>query len=92
VIGRDKIGSFLGASDCETYLNNWLVDYSTANEDVSSELRAAYPLSAANVSVREVPGKPGVYGCVVHLKPHFQLDQMTSSVKLVTEIGAGFQI
>jgi len=89
VITRDKIGSFMTVADCERYVNNWLVDYSTSNEDASSELLAKYPLREASAKVRELPGKPGVYSCIIHLRPHFQLDQMTTSLKLVTELFAG---
>ena len=89
VIGRDKIGAFATAEECEHYLNNWLVDYSTSNEDASAELQSKYPLREASVKIREVPGKPGVFSSVIHLRPHFQLDQMSSSVKLVTELFAG---
>lgn len=89
VIGRDKIGSFTNAADCQNHLNNWLIDYSTNKEDLSTEEQAVYPLSAAQVTVQDIPGKPGAYKCVVHLKPRFQLDQMTSSVRLVTELVAG---
>ena len=47
------------------------------------------PLSAANVEVQEVPGKPGVYRAVAFLKPHFQLDELTVSLRLVAELPQG---
>jgi len=86
IIGRNKVGSFFSANECENYLHKWLLSYCTASSTGSEEHLAKYPLSEAKVEVREVPGKPGVYACVTHLKPHMQLDQMTSSVKLVTEL------
>jgi type VI secretion system ImpC/EvpB family protein len=87
VISRDKIGSFSGPADCEAYLRRWIAGYTNSNEKPSLEMRARYPLREARVQVRERPDKPGHYLCVAHLRPHFQLDQMVSAVKLVTELG-----
>jgi type VI secretion system ImpC/EvpB family protein len=87
VISRDKIGSFSGPADCEAYLRRWIAGYTNSNEKTSPEMRARYPLREARVQVRERPDKPGHYLCVAHLRPHFQLDQMVSAVKLVTELG-----
>ena len=86
IIGRDKVGSFFSAQECENYLHKWLLSYSTASAGGSEEQLAKYPLSEAKVEVKEVIGKPGVYSCTTHLKPHMQLDQMVSAVKLVTEL------
>jgi len=86
IIGRDKVGSFYSAEECENYLHKWLLSYSTASASSSEEQLAKYPLSEARVEVKEVFGKPGVYSCTTHLKPHMQLDQMVSAVKLVTEL------
>jgi type VI secretion system protein ImpD len=92
VIARDKVGSFSRAEDIEDLLRKWLIDYATSNENASAEMQARYPLRDAGVEVRDVPGRPGVYQTVIHLRPHYQLDQMTSSVKLVTELFAGRDI
>jgi len=86
IIGREKVGSFFSAEECERYLHNWLLSYSTASTSGTEEHLAKYPLSEARVEVKEVRGKPGVYSCITHLKPHMQLDQMVSAVKLVTEL------
>jgi len=88
IIGREKVGSFFSAEECEHYLHTWLLSYSTASSSGTPENLAKYPLAEANVEVKEIPGKPGVYACVTHLKPHLQLDQMVSGVKLVTELAA----
>lgn len=88
VIARDKLGSFTRAEEIESLLNNWLVDYATSGEGASAEVQAKYPLREARVEVREAPGRPGIYQTIVHLRPHYQLDQLTSSVKLVTELFA----
>jgi type VI secretion system ImpC/EvpB family protein len=86
VIGRDKVGSYGAPEDCERELNDWLHRYTNADEDPGPELAARLPLREARAEVRELPGKPGAYSCVIHLRPHFQLDQMSSSIKLVTEL------
>lgn len=86
VIIRDKVGSFLTASDCEDYLRNWLFRYTTGREDLAWEEQARYPLRAAAVEVREHPAKPGQYLCVIKLQPHYQLDQMVSELELSTEL------
>ncbi len=86
VLGREKVGAFFTAQECEDYLYNWLLSYSTASASGSEEYLAKYPLAEAKVEVREIAGKPGVYRCIAHLKPHTQLDQMVSGVKLVTEL------
>ena len=86
VIGRDRIGAFQTVEDCQEFLRRWLLGYSVASDTATSEQRARYPLREVDVSVRELPGRPGLYGCIIHLRPHFQLDQVASSFRLVTEI------
>lgn len=86
VIGREKVGSFMEASDCESFLNNWLRQYTTQDEDAPPEIRARYPLREAEVEIREQPGKPGSYYCAVRLQPHYQLDDVASAVTLTTEL------
>lgn len=83
---RDRVGSYTTAEGCETTLQNWLLSYCLGNDDASIDLKARYPLREASVQVRDAPGKPGTYACTIHLKPHFQLDQVFSSFKLVTEL------
>lgn len=86
VMVRDKVGSFLNAEDCENYLRNWLFKYTTGREDLEWEEQARYPLREAAVKVKEHPGKPGNYACIIHLRPHYQLDQMVSELELSTEL------
>jgi type VI secretion system protein ImpD len=92
VMARDKIGSFTQAADIERELQSWLIQYATSNENASAELQARYPLREAKVEVRELPGRPGIFQTVVHLRPHYQIDQMTTAVKLVTELYAAREI
>lgn len=86
VMARENIGSSLEATDVEDKLHRWLAKYVTPNDDASVELKAEYPLREASVQVRDQPGKPGSYYCTIHLRPHFQLDDMAASVKLTTEL------
>jgi len=86
VLGREKIGSYHSAENCERELQQWLNQYTTASDSASDEIRSKYPLQSAKVQVKEMRGKPGHYYSIVQLQPHFQLDQMVSSIKLVTEL------
>ncbi len=86
VMIRDKVGSFTTAEDCEDYLRDWLFKYTTGREDLEWEEQARYPLREAEVKVKEHPQKPGSYACVIHLRPHYQLDNMVSELELVTEL------
>jgi type VI secretion system protein ImpD len=86
VLGREKVGSFASAEDCQEFLQRWLHAYCSANDDAGVEQKARYPLREGQVQVREAPGRPGVYLGTIHLRPHFQLDQVVSSFRLVTEL------
>ncbi|GHV24043.1 hypothetical protein AGMMS49959_19140 [Planctomycetales bacterium] len=83
---RDKIGSFKSRDDMQKYLNNWIMNYVTADPSASEEVKARYPLSAAEVTVKEVEGNPGYYSATFHLKPHYQLEGLTASLRLVTKL------
>lgn len=86
VMIRDKVGSFISAMECERYLLNWIHKYTTGNTDMDWETQARYPLRESKVKVTEHPEKPGQYACVIHLVPHYQVDQMVSELELVTEL------
>jgi type VI secretion system protein ImpC len=85
-IMRDKIGSFMSRADCERFLNQWIMNYVTEDDQASPATKAQYPLREARVEVMEVPGKPGAYRAVAYLRPHFQLDELTVSLRLVAEL------
>ncbi len=85
-IMRDKIGSFMSRSDCERFLNKWIMQYVTEDDNAAPITKAQYPLREARVEVAEVPGKPGVYRAIAFLRPHFQLDELTVSLRLVAEL------
>lgn len=83
---RDKIGSFMTRKNAEDFLNRWIANYVLLDDNAGQELKAKYPLREARVDVTEVPGKPGVYRAVAFLKPHYQLDELTISLRLVSEL------
>jgi type VI secretion system protein ImpD len=85
---RDKIGSFISADRCEDHIRKWLMQYTTGREDLDWEEQAKYPLKEGYVRVKEHPDKPGHFLCVIHIQPHYQLDQMVSELELVTELAS----
>ncbi|HVS34282.1 MAG TPA: type VI secretion system contractile sheath large subunit [Gemmataceae bacterium] len=86
VMARDKIGSFLEASDCEAWLNRWIKNYVNANPEAGQEMKARYPLAEAKVQVKEIPGKPGSYNAVAWLRPWLQFEELTTSLRMVARI------
>jgi type VI secretion system protein ImpC len=85
---RDKIGSFLSRYDCERLLNQWINNYVTIDDDASQKVKAEKPLREARIEVAEIPGKPGAYRAIAFLRPHFQLDELTVSLRLVADLPA----
>lgn len=85
---RDKIGSFTSRTECERWLNQWITNYVTPDDTASASVKASHPLREARIEVSEVAGKPGVYRAVAFLRPHFQLDELTVSLRLVAELPA----
>jgi type VI secretion system protein ImpC len=83
---RDKIGSFMSRSDCERFLNRWIHNYVTPDDNASPATKAQYPLREARIEVSEVAGKPGVYRAAAFLRPHFQLDELSVSLRLVADL------
>ncbi|MBE0380055.1 type VI secretion system contractile sheath large subunit [Pseudoalteromonas prydzensis] len=86
VMARDKIGSFMEAEDVESWLNRWILSYVNATEGGGQDIRARYPLADAKVSVKEIPGQPGAYNAVAWLRPWLQMEELTSSLRLVAKI------
>ncbi|HEX8499163.1 MAG TPA: type VI secretion system contractile sheath large subunit [Pyrinomonadaceae bacterium] len=83
---RDKIGSFMSRADCEQFLNQWIMNYVTEDDTATPETKAQFPLRDARIEVKDVPGKTGVYHAVAFLRPHYQLDELTISLRLVAEL------
>ena len=88
VICRDKVGSFMERSDCETYLNRWISNYVNLDPKATPEQKARLPLAAARVEVTENKARPGVYNAIFWLRPHFQLEELTMSLRLVSQLPA----
>lgn len=86
VMARDKIGSFMEVEDCEAWLNRWILNYVNGNATTKQELKAKYPLAEARVEVKEIPGQPGAYNAVAWLRPWLQLEELTTSMRLVARI------
>ena len=85
---RDKIGSFMSRTEAEMFLNKWIMNYVTEDDTASAATKAQYPLREARVEVAEIPGKPGCYRAVAFMRPHFQLDELSVSLRLVADLPA----
>lgn len=85
-IVRDKIGSFKEREDMEHFLNEWITQYVTTDPSASEEMKARYPLADAKVLVEEIPGNPGFYNAKFFLRPHFQLEGLSVSLRLVSKL------
>lgn len=86
VMARDKIGSFMEVEDCEAWLNRWINNYVNANEGAGQEMKASYPLREAKITVKEIPGKPGSYNAIAWLRPWLQMEELTTSLRMVARI------
>ncbi|MFK3889890.1 type VI secretion system contractile sheath large subunit [Sphingomonas sp. NPDC079357] len=83
-IGRDKIGSFTSQGEIQRWLKSWVMRYVDGDPSISSEeVKARRPLADADVTVEEMPGDPGYYYTTFHLRPHYQLEGLTVSLRLV---------
>jgi len=86
-IVRDKVGSFKERADMEKWLNAWIMNYVDGDPANSSQItKAQKPLAAAEVHVEEVPGNPGYYTSKFFLRPHYQLEGLTVSLRLVSKL------
>jgi type VI secretion system protein ImpC len=85
-IMREKIGSFMTRQNAEDYLNRWIKGYVLLDDNAGQELKSKFPLREARIDVSEIPGKTGAYRAVAYLKPHYQLDELTVSLRLVADL------
>lgn len=88
VIMRDKVGSFQTKDTVESYLNTWLSQYVLLDSNATQGEKARFPLAEGRVDVTDVAGKPGAYKATVFLRPHFQMEELTTSIRLVAELPA----
>jgi len=83
---RDKVGSFMSRKNCEDFLNQWITQYVLLDDAASQDQKAKFPLRAARIEVEEIAGKPGAYRAISYLRPHFQLDELDISLRLVADL------
>lgn len=86
VIMRDKIGSFMSREQCQTFLNDWIQHYVLLDDFAPQNAKAKFPLREAHIEVLDDPAKPGVYKAIARLRPHFQLDEIAISLRLVARL------
>ncbi|HEY1239893.1 MAG TPA: type VI secretion system contractile sheath large subunit [Bryobacteraceae bacterium] len=86
VMMRDKIGSFMSRDQCEAFLNKWIANYVLLDDMAPQELKAKFPLREARIEVTEIAGKPGAYNAIAFLRPHFQLEELAVSLRLVAKL------
>ena len=86
-IVRDKVGSYKSRDDMQEWLQNWINQYVDFNSETSPEsVKAAQPLAAAEVVVEEIEGNPGYYSSKFFLRPHYQLEGLSVSLRLVSKL------
>ena len=85
-MARDKIGSFMEARNVEVWLNRWIQNYVNPNIDAGPDMKARFPLREAKIEVKEIPGKPGSYNAVAYLRPWLQMEELTTSLRMVASI------
>lgn len=85
VMGRDNIGSNMEAADIQKQMSEWIAMYTNSGA-MGNEERAKTPLAEANISVIEQPGRPGAYSAVAHLRPWLQMEELTTSVRMVASL------
>lgn len=88
MIMRENVGQIATSNSLRDTLEKWLSTYCIGNDDANATMKARHPLRSASVEVREIPGRPGVYGCIMRLQPHFQLDDVTASFQLLADMNS----
>lgn len=85
-IMRDKIGSFQSGEDVKKYLSRWIANYVLLNDTSSQELKAEIPLREAKIEIKDDPDNPGGYKAFIFIRPHFQMEELTASIRLVAKL------
>jgi type VI secretion system protein ImpC len=86
VMARDWIGSAKETDDLQKELHRWIHNYVTADPNASEEERAKFPLREAKIEVKEIPGQPGSYNAIAWLRPWLQLEELTTSLRMVASV------
>lgn len=86
MIAREKVGSFMERNDMQSFLTQWIMRYVISDSGASQSTKAMFPLAAAEVIVEEVPGNPGYYTSRFALRPHYQLEGLSASLSLVSQL------
>ena len=76
----------MSRQQCEVFLNDWIKHYVLLDDMATQEQKAKFPLRDARVEVAEIPGKPGAYTAIAYLRPHFQLEELKVSLRLVAKL------
>lgn len=85
ILARNKLGSYLSPMEVQNDLQNWLIDYVTPDAKAHPTMKAKYPLREADVEVVDIPGQLGKYRMTMRLLPHYQLDELSSSMTLTSK-------
>ncbi|MBU2510644.1 type VI secretion system contractile sheath large subunit [bacterium] len=85
-IMRDKVGRLTNKGEIEKYLNNWLSQYVLTQTNVSTELKSQHPLQKSSVKVFDDSERPGQFKILAHIKPHYQLEALNASIRLVSSL------
>lgn len=86
IMMRDKVGSFMTRHQVSEYLNRWVARYVLLTDGATPTEKSRFPLRDARVDVTDVPGRTGAYRATVFLKPHFQLEELSVSIRLVADL------
>jgi type VI secretion system protein ImpC len=88
VICRDTIGTFQTQETMSLFLNRWIMQYVLATDDAGQEMKAKFPLREARIDVVADASNPGAFSAICYLRPHFQLEELTTSIRLVAKLPA----
>jgi type VI secretion system ImpC/EvpB family protein len=86
VISRDRIGGSTDPKELQRFLQQWVAEYVTADSDASPNVRARFPLREASVQVTAARGQAGVFEAVMHLLPHYEIEGISTGIRLVAKL------
>jgi type VI secretion system protein ImpC len=84
---RDKIGASMEQDQLQVWLQNWINQYIEPSPSIASDAdKARRPLAAAEVVVEPDKSNPGYYSAKFFLRPHYQLEGLTVSLRLTSKL------